>query len=144
MRRLFIPLFALAGFLAFGSSVQAQTVHEVKMVDVSLTEFAYEPASITVKPGDIVRWVNAGTLGQPHNVDFRAPMGLELSPDDSSGPGIVGTISPFLMAIGDTWEITIDERFIVGETQPYVCTPHEMMGMTGTITVEAQDEDPAR
>ena len=34
------------------------------------------------------------------------------------------------------YEVTIDDRFAPG-THKYVCTPHEIMDMVGTITVEA-------
>lgn len=140
MKKTVAALFTLTALVTFAANAQAQTVHEVKMVDISPTEFAFEPASITVAPGDIVRWINAGTMGQPHNVDFRAPDASQ-APGAAGDPGIVGTISPFLLTAGDTWEVTIDERFVPGVTQPYVCTPHELMGMKGTITVKAEEKD---
>jgi plastocyanin len=45
-------------------------------------------------------------------------------------------MGPFLLATGETYEVVIDDRFKPG-THKYVCTPHELMGMVGTITVES-------
>jgi len=98
--------------------------HVVKMVDVSDTEFKFEPAELTVNPGDVVQFV--ATSVTPHNVDFRSlPEGVDLG-DQSVGP--------YLMEDGAIYEITIDDRFVAGD-YGYVCTPHEFMGMTGTFTV---------
>ena len=121
MRRFAIALIAVAAFFTTVSNLSAQTVHEVKMVDISLTSFAFEPADITVNRGDIIRWTNAGTLGMPHNVEFREG-------------GLSGLVGPLLLSAGDTYELTVDDQFIAG-LNPYLCTPHEAMGMKGTVTV---------
>ncbi len=99
----------------------------VKMVDVSATEFRFEPAAVTVSPGDTLRFVQ--TTATPHNVDFRAtPEGAVL------GPAKMG---PFLTAVGQQYDLVIDARFPAG-TYQFVCTPHEMMGMKGSFTVAAK------
>lgn len=121
MCRLAIPLIALVTLFTPAQDVAAQTVHEVKMIDVSMTSFAFEPADITVQRGDVVKWIHAGKLGQPHNVEFREG-------------GLTGLMGPMLLSEGDTYELTIDERFLAGPN-PYLCTPHEAMGMKGTVTV---------
>ncbi|MDH3427399.1 MAG: plastocyanin/azurin family copper-binding protein [Gemmatimonadota bacterium] len=101
--------------------------HIVKMVDVSDTEFKFEPAELTVKMGDVVQFV--ATSATPHNVDFRVlPDGADL------GDQAVG---PYLMENGATYDVTIDGRFVAGE-YGYVCTPHEFMGMTGAFTVAGE------
>lgn len=98
----------------------------VRMVDKSATEFVFEPADITVTPGQTVRFVQTGAM--PHNVEFRdLPSGTNLG---------AAAMGPFLLMAGETYEVTIDDRFAPG-THKYVCTPHEIMGMVGTITVEA-------
>lgn len=97
----------------------------VKMVDVSTTEFKYEPADIIVQPGDTVRFIQTGAM--PHNVDFRVmPEGTDLG-DAKMGP--------FLTTLDETYDVVIDGRFVEGEHE-FVCTPHEFMGMIGTLTVE--------
>jgi plastocyanin len=98
----------------------------VEMVDKSATEFVFEPKDITVTPGQTVRFVQTGFI--PHNVEFRdGPDGTDLGPQ---------AMGPFLLATGETYEVVIDDRFKPG-THKYVCTPHELMGMVGTITVES-------
>ena len=102
-------------------------VVEVRMVEKSATQYVFEPASLEVERGTVVRFVQAGVV--PHNVEFKDP------PEKAElGEARMG---PFLLQPGETYEITIDERFVEGE-YPFVCTPHEAMGMTGTLTVTSR------
>jgi plastocyanin len=107
------------------SATPEPTVHEVKMVDISATEFQFEPADITVKRGDVVRWIQ--TTAMPHNVEFREG-------PDGAVPGLETPIGPFMATPDETYEVVIDAAFQAGTTK-YVCTPHEFMGMVGSITV---------
>lgn len=132
----FLGTLSAFGLLALAGTVEAQSssdeihVVTVRMVDKSATEYAFEPADITVEPGTLIRFELAGSI--PHNVEFKGgPSGTDLG-DAKMGP--------FLLATGQTYEIMIDERFALG-THKYVCTPHEMMGMKGTITVQNSDRD---
>lgn len=105
------------------ASAEANVI-EVKMVDISPTQFAFAPAKITVKQGDIVRFTQV--RANMHNVEFTGfPTGVDL------GDLKVG---PYLMAADQVHEFTIDKRFTVG-VYDYICTPHEMMGMKGQIIV---------
>ncbi len=96
----------------------------VKMVDKSATAFNFEPAQITVQRGDTVRFLQTGTT--PHNVEFQNP-----PPGTTLGAQLMG---PFLLKAGDTYDVVIDARFAAGEHR-FVCTPHQTLGMTGTLTV---------
>lgn len=133
MPRFFMSASTLAlAFVALPTGVAAQTdvateedVVVVKMVDKSATEFAFEPATVTVSPGQTIRFVQEGM--QPHNVEFRDP------PSGASLDDVL--MGPFLIRKGQTYELTVDDRFTEG-SYPYVCTPHEAMGMKGTIVVE--------
>jgi len=99
----------------------------VKMVDVSDTEFKFEPAELTVNPGDVVQFV--ATSATPHNVDFRSlPDGVDLGDQ---------TVGPYTMEDGATYEINIDDRFTAGD-YAYVCTPHEFFGMKAVLTVAGE------
>ena len=127
------------GFLILAGDVKAQKpdngpqVVTVRMVDKSATQYIFEPADITVAPGTVVRFELTGFI--PHNVEFKdVPAGTDLGDT---------RLGPFLLRKGETYEITIDERFVAG-THQYVCTPHEMMGMKGTITVRSGDPDSRR
>jgi len=101
-------------------------VHEVRMVSTQGgASGVFEPATLTVKKGDVVRWVMAdGTV--MHNVSFTSaqgnPAGVTLPAD-----------SPYLTQAGQSYEAKIDAP---AGTYHYVCVPHQGMGMTGTITVQ--------
>ena len=133
IRRLLTAVLTLSLFVAFSPDAEAQdsdpSVIIVKMIDKSPTEFAFEPANITAKPGDVIRFVQ--TTVTPHNVEFKNP---------PSGSDLATVImGPFLTQPDETYEIQIDQRFVAG-TYEFVCTPHFMMGMTGSITVETADD----
>jgi plastocyanin len=100
-------------------------VHQVQMVTTQGgASGEFQPATLTVKKGDVVRWTMAdGTV--MHNVSFTQA--------DSNPAGFTPPAdSPFLTQAGQTYELKID--FAPG-TYNYVCVPHEAMGMKGTITV---------
>lgn len=122
IRRFALPLLAAVGlFVVSAPEAQAQNVIVVKLVDKSATEFAFEPAEVVVKPGDIIRWEQ--TTATPHNIDVR------------EGPK-AGFVSDYLLTTGQTFELAID--WPAGDYK-YVCTPHEFMGMIGKITVQAEE-----
>lgn len=97
----------------------------VKMVDVSATEYKFEPAAVQAGPGDTVRFMQ--TTAMPHNVDFKTLPATAKLGDAKTGP--------FLSAPGDKYDLVIDGRFGAG-AYGFVCTPHETMGMKGTLTVK--------
>jgi len=74
-------------------------------------DLKFDPASASVKVGDIVEWDNSGTT--PHNVTFEA-----------------GVASPTMNG-GDKFSMA---KFAKAGTYKYVCTFHAP-GMAGTITV---------
>lgn len=133
IRRIFLigTLCALA-FTLFavtrGSATDAPETLIVKMVDISPTEYAFEPAEFTAKPGDIVRFVQTSTT--PHNVEFRGvPEGTSLNGD---------AMGPYLTTPDEVYDVLIDDRFASG-THEFVCTPHEFFGMKGVLTVAPGD-----
>jgi len=79
-------------------------------------EYFNDPATVTVKPGDTVRWVNVGTIA--HN----AVSGNDPSPDGAwSSP----EVDP-----GGAWTRTFDSP----GTYPYFCSLHPTL-MPGTVVV---------
>lgn len=86
------------------------------MMVVTVKDFKYSPASITVKAGTTVRFVNEDPVR--HTVTAGTPDSPKESTFDKDLPD------------GETVEITFDEP---GEFA-YFCEPHEFM--TGTVTVE--------
>jgi plastocyanin len=123
-------MFALGGVLTLAawSAPTARPVGKlvvVKMVDVSATEYRFEPAILTAGAGDTVRFIQSGAM--PHNVDFKAvPAGTNLG---------AAKTGPFLTKAGETYDLVIDGRFAAGIHQ-FNCMPHEALGMKGTLTVE--------
>ena len=77
MRRLLLPLAAIAGLLTTGTGMAAAPV------TVAIGNFTFEPAALTVPVGTTVTWVNRDDI--PHLVDagdgsFASP---PLDTDDS-------------------------------------------------------------
>jgi len=121
-------VFIIAGLIlllsASGASAQAGHLILVKMVDKPNAQFAFEPAAIVAQHGDTVRFVQASSA--PHNVHFdKLPKGAKLG-DAATGPYIIGD--------GKTYDLIIDSRFVDG-AYPFVCDPHQSVGMRGTLTV---------
>ena len=126
MRLAVLAGLVLAALVTPAAAAAQGRLITVRMVDVSATEFKFEPAAIDATPGDTVRFVQ--TTATPHNVEFRdMPAGTNL------GAARMGT---FLVVSGQTYDVVIDRRFAVG-VHKYVCTPHESMGMLGQVTVAA-------
>jgi len=111
-------------------------VHEVRMLLTEGGDYVYQPAELTIRPGDRVRWVNVS--GGPHNVAFYAdripPAALAVlnaaMPERLGGQDLVGKL---LMDDGATYEISFAGA--PEGTYAYLCTPHEMMGMQATLIV---------
>jgi len=109
-----------------GAPATAGRIITVRMVDRSATEYAFEPAEITARPGDVIRFVQTSAT-MPHNVEFRTPpAGSNLGAARSG---------PLIMQQNQVYELSIDARFVAG-TYAFVCTPHEALGMRGTLTIQ--------
>lgn len=99
-------------------------VHEVRMVTTQNgASGVFEPANITVKKGDTVRWTNDANVA--HNVSF--------PPAENAGAANLPPDSPYLTTPGQTHEIQIN---MDPGTYNYNCIPHAATGMKGTITVQ--------
>jgi plastocyanin len=115
-----------AATVAWRETPRPPRVVVVKLVDISPTEYRFQPSDVTVAPGDTVRFEQMTPM--PHNVEFReVPAGTKL------GPAQMG---PFLTKAGEVYVLAIDSRFAPG-LHRFVCTPHETLGMKGTLTVAA-------
>ncbi|MGD1853522.1 MAG: plastocyanin [Leptolyngbyaceae cyanobacterium] len=108
----------------FNPSPAYATEYQVKMgSDAGL--LAFEPATLTIKAGDTVTWVNNKMA--PHNVIFDAAQipGDKAMADELSQEQL--TFSP-----GESYSSTFSEP---GEYS-YFCAPHRGAGMVGKIIVE--------
>lgn len=115
--------------------ITGQTV-EVKMLQDSQGNYRFEPADVTIKSGDGVKFVMV-TGGTAHNIAFDP---AQIPPQargqlSANMPQQVSELSsPMMMNPNETYTISFG-RMPPG-TYPYHCTPHLTMGMKGTITVQ--------
>lgn len=130
-----VILLALAAGVVTGCARDSEAGEAPRTIVVAVkddgNEMRFEPARVEVRRGDVIRFVQEGTL--PHNVQFvrnNAPAGADI--DEY-------WVGPYLMRQGETYEVTVDDRFIDGEYE-YVCTPHLAMAMKGTIAVAGGTE----
>jgi plastocyanin len=111
------------------------TTHEVKMVG-DAKGYRFEPANITVKQGDGIKFVVVS--GGPHNVAFdpaTIPPDVKPQLDANMGTDKMGELSSNLKTNpGDA--VTVSFGKIKPGQYPYHCTPHLALGMKGAITVQ--------
>jgi plastocyanin len=122
-----------AGGAASAQQATGQT-HTVRMVG-DAQGYRFDPANITVKRGDAVKWLMVS--GGPHNVSFDAngiPGGaqaqLSANMPNQQGP----LASPMMMNANE--EYTVSFAGVPAGAYNYVCTPHLAMNMKGVVTVQ--------
>lgn len=96
--------------------------------------YRFEPASITARVGDVVRFVNVS--GGPHNVAFwpdRIPTGAATTLQTNMGR-TMGSLSGALV-IDPNEVYTVSLAGLPAGTYNYYCIPHQAMNMTGRIRV---------
>ncbi|HEY9636866.1 MAG TPA: plastocyanin [Coleofasciculaceae cyanobacterium] len=120
-------LLVVASFALSASPAAAET-YTVKMgTDKGLLQF--EPSSLTIKPGDTVKWVMNKV--PPHNAVF----------DDTKFPGGDKAFAKKLshekltFSPGESFEASFPADAEPG-TYSYYCQPHRGAGMVGKIIVE--------
>lgn len=108
------------------------TRHEVQMV-MNGSEYLYQPAALTIKPGDTV--VFRGVTGGYHNVQFWPDSVAQTAQAalDAVVPNRMGLLSTNLVAEGDSLVFTFTG--VPAGRYPYFCLPHQAMGMTGVLTI---------
>jgi len=111
------------------------TTHEVKMLG-DAQGFRFEPANITVKQGDGIKFVMVS--GGPHNVAFdvaTVPADVKPQLDANMGTDKMGELSSN-MKMNPNETITVSFANIKPGKYPYNCVPHLAMNMKGVITVQ--------
>ncbi|MBD1839714.1 plastocyanin [Coleofasciculus sp. FACHB-64] len=120
-------LLVVSSFVLSASPASAET-YTIKMgTDAGMLKF--EPAKLTIKPGDTVKFVNNKLA--PHNAVFDdkgVPNGDKALAKDLSHTKLLN--SP-----GESYETTFPADTPPG-TYTYYCQPHRGAGMVGKITVE--------
>ncbi len=95
--------------------------------NVSIVDFGFDPANITINVGDTMTWTNTGSF--THTTTSGTTTGGTPHPD---GLWNSGFLTP-----GQTFSHT----FTKGGVFPYYCIPH-FTSMTGTVTVQAAAKVP--
>jgi plastocyanin len=116
-----------------GGAAVASTV-TVNMIGTS-AGYKFDPASITIKAGDAVKWVVVS--GAPHNVSFDengVPAGAVAVLAKAMPNQQAKLVGPLMASVGDTY--TVSFAGAPAGTYQYYCLPHQSVNMTGTITVE--------
>jgi plastocyanin len=118
-RSLGLALCAVAlviGSFFMAVSPAAAETYTVKMgADSGM--LAFEPSTLTIKAGDIVKWVNNKL--PPHNVMFE-------------GAAANKSHDQLMFSPGESYEATFDAP----GTYSYYCSPHRGAGMAGKIVVQ--------
>ncbi|HEX9727390.1 MAG TPA: plastocyanin/azurin family copper-binding protein [Gemmatimonadales bacterium] len=128
------PAPAAAAPAAAPSMAATGTVHEVQMLLTDAGEYRYEPATLNIKQGDTVRWINVS--GGPHNVAFYAnkiPAGAAAVLNEAMANKMMPLTGELLVAENAVYEISFAGA--PAGRYDYVCTPHEMLGMVASLTV---------
>ena len=109
--------------------------HTVNMVG-DAKGYRFEPANITVKQGDGIKFVVLS--GGPHNVAFdpaTIPADVKPQLDANMGSDKMGELSSALKT-NNGESVTLSLGNIKPGQYPYHCTPHLALGMKGVITVQ--------
>ena len=109
------------------------TIHEVRMVG-DATGYRFEPANITAKPGDGIKFINVS--GGPHNVAFDAATIPADVKDQlwANMPGAMDGSSPMFVTPNEEWILSLGN--IKAGKYAFHCTPHLAMNMKGEITIQ--------
>lgn len=104
-----------------GANSAAAATYEVKMgADSGMLQF--EPSSVTIEPGDTVKWVNNKMA--PHNVVF-----------ENDSIGSKASHKGLFFSPGESYETTFPGDTAPGEYSFY-CEPHRGAGMVGKVIVQ--------
>ena len=115
-------LLAFGSFFIAVDSAAAETFTVKMGTDKGM--LAFEPATVTIKAGDTVKFVNNKLA--PHNAVF-----------DSSIGATAKSLShkKLVFAPGESYETTFPADTAAGE-YPFYCEPHRGAGMNGKIIVQ--------
>ena len=124
-----LGLAAVGVLTACGASGTARSDHDEVAVEMT-DDMRFDPDPLTVAPGTTIRFENT-SKGFVHTATCDPALAADpevVALPDGAEPWGSGNVAP-----GESWTVTLD---VPGEYR-YVCLPHEMAGMAGTIFVEA-------
>ncbi len=103
--------------------------------------YRFEPANLTIKVGDGIRFVNVSQ--GPHNVAFgavpdpsKAQLDANMPAQTSTGPAakMAPLDGPLLMTPNERY--TVSFAGVKPGVYDFNCTPHLALGMQGQVTVQ--------
>lgn len=118
---------AIKSLISIGLTVATSTGAKAKTIEVSMTDSAFVPPTITISAGDEVTWKNPAVL--LHTVTFDPAQA-----EDKSSIKLPAGVQPFGSADLSEHD-TFTHLFTEKGTYTYVCKYHESMGMKGTVVV---------
>jgi len=130
------PAPGAAQIAAIAAAQRTGVVHEVQMLGSIEGGFRFDPADLTVRVGDTVRWINGS--GFPHNVAFYAdsiPQGAMVMIESAMpSDGKLGPMNGRIVSeLGDSFEMDFVNAPL--GVYHYFCVVQEAVGMVGTLTV---------
>lgn len=114
--------------------ITGQTV-EVKMLQDDKGNYRFDPADVSIKAGDGVKFIMVS--GGPHNVAFdpaQIPADAKMQLSSNMQQQVSELSSPMMMNPNETYTVSFG-KMPAGKYE-FHCTPHLAMGMKGTITVQ--------
>ena len=120
--------------LAVATRAEAQTTHVIRMDgNAEREEYAFAPATVTAKPGDVLVFRVAG--GGNHGVTFEASMPAAAREAlNAAMPGRVGNLSGPLITRGGEYRFVVPQ-LPVGRYRFY-CLPHRAYDEVGYLIIE--------
>lgn len=112
----FLAVVLVVGSFFMAVSPASAETYTVKMgADNGM--LAFEPATVTIKAGDTVKWMNNKL--PPHNIMFE-------------GDAANKSHDQMMFSPGESYEATFD----TAGTYSYYCAPHRGAGMAGKVVVQ--------
>ena len=108
---------------------------EVRMLQDAQGNYKFDPADVTIKPGDGVKFVLVS--GEPHNVAFdpsQVPANGKAQLSANMPTQVSELSSPMMLKPNESYTISFGE--IPPGKYEFHCTPHLAMGMRGSVTVQ--------
>ncbi len=106
------------GFVGFVVALALPASTSAATVDVGAANFSFTPATVTIVPGDTVKWTNNGGGHNVHFEDGQFDQPMDPSP---------------------VWPDPVQRTFPTAGRFAYHCEQHKDSGMTGVVTVKAPD-----
>ena len=124
--------------LVASAPAAAQRTHTVRMLGDE-KGYRFDPAELTVSPGDRVRWVMVS--GGPHNVQFDSVPAAAKARLVAGMKDAIGELTGPLL-LNPNEEYVIPFAGLPAGRYHYVCTPHVAMSMAAAIIVRGGARPP--